>query len=100
MKEIAPLLEQLAAKLGTTVEKLWPVLVRQATVEAKTNLIWIVVLCVVSYVVFSFATEGYRWLTLAPILVLVLYVEDTVQRFANPQYFAVKEILDAIGGND
>jgi len=40
MKELTPLLEKLAEKLGTTVEKLWDVLLNQVQVQIGICEIW------------------------------------------------------------
>ena len=42
MKELIPFLEQLAFKLGTTTEKIWVVLLKQAPISAMVDIVcWI-----------------------------------------------------------
>ena len=58
MNEIAPLLEQLAAQLGTTVDYLWPLLVKQTQID------WVacmVVLLISDVVLLIIAKKLYDW---------------------------------------
>ncbi|GAG32239.1 unnamed protein product, partial [marine sediment metagenome] len=52
MENLTNLLEQLALKLGTTVEYLWEVLVKQAHIVMIQDIIWFCI-CVIVLVVFS-----------------------------------------------
>jgi len=116
MKELAPLLEALAKKLGTTVDHLWAILVRQAFISSVMDLIQYVILAVATYV-FIRMTKKYgalmdekRWepcAVYAPAVVvglvlLILWIaaffciQDTVSGFFNPEYWALNKILSRI----
>lgn len=108
------LLEQLAAKFGTTVERLWSVLLQQATVEAWYSSAWIALMvsililwsrvnlrwyravnwnddscatvCVIS-VVINVLWGG------ATVIVCVCLSHNLFTGFLNPEYWALKQLL-------
>jgi len=118
MKEqIAPLLEKLAEKLGTTVEHLWQVLVRQAYIAGVYDISFAVIFILASVVgIPKFVRLLKNWLQkggdaefFAPVIavasivgwavvaVIVLSsIRDAVFALANPEYWALKEVLEAI----
>jgi len=58
MDELPEVLKQLAEQLGTTAEYLWPILIRQARIEAYERLMGIVLWGFVFYQL----TKGWGWL--------------------------------------
>ena len=121
MKELTPLLEKLAAKLGTTVEMLWGVLLKQAPISGAVDLITCATLVWLAIWSFRFvqrkttvpaATEDKRypsaewegegklvaWLCVAAFACFVLICVGTSAQnifaaFLNPQYWALEQIL-------
>lgn len=120
MKELTLLLEKLAAKLGTTVEMLWGVLLKQAWISATTDLIFCIGIILGFVWCFRFVqrkttpipeTEGryayadwddegkvIAWVVIAIMAViggilLIAGLENIVTGYLNPQYWALKEIL-------
>jgi RsiW-degrading membrane proteinase PrsW (M82 family) len=108
-EETQKLLQQLAEKLGTTVEHLWQVLIAQARVEAITHSIifaslFVVIVALWAFliskefkdddgdvvvVVCGFLAGG----TLLYFLILCLEITNIVTGFYNPEYFALKQVL-------
>lgn len=104
------LIEELAAKLGTTVEHLWAVLIRQAPISAVVGLtvdavfIWLVVLGwkKLSKVDFdswdSDMGKGmlYAGLSLATAIVVACVLCELpvlVAGLLNPEYWALKQVM-------
>lgn len=106
----AKLIEELAAKLGTTVEHLWAVLIRQAPISAVVGLavdavfIWLVVLGwkKLSKVDFD-SWDGdmgkgmlYAGLSLATAIVVACVLCELpvlVAGLINPEYWALKQVM-------
>jgi hypothetical protein len=123
MKELTLFLEQLANKLGTTVEKLWAVLLRQATISGIVDLILSVGLILVAVKCLRFVKrktsipaktkdneypraewedegEFFAWSALAILLGIVGFfiifaLQNIMTAFLNPEYWALKEIFSA-----
>ena len=55
-KQILNRIDTLAAKLGTTADHLWTILVRQAKVEAITDIVWILLVTAATVLLYM----GYR----------------------------------------
>lgn len=119
-----PLLEQLAAKLGTTAEKLWAVLLKQAPISGMANLILCVGLVLFAVKCFRFVnrkttvplmteenqyprgeweSEGsfFAWTGIGILffvvgLVIAFSVNNIAAAFFNPEYWALKEILSVL----
>ena len=111
----AKLIEELAAKLGTTAEHLWGVLVRQApisaTVSASLTLAWVIVLvCCWRFAVRSMkrANEdsilhedevmavvfiALILMSIATAVVITIGSAGCVSAFANPEYWALKQVM-------
>lgn len=98
------MIKELADKLGTTAEHLWAVLVRQAVVEATTNLI---LFGAVSLVALFFA--GWAWVHKdrhddhefrpATFIIITLLVgiggavlSSEIPQLLNPEYYAFQQI--------
>ena len=120
-KQTLDLLQQLAAKLGTTAEHLWAVLVRQAFCSGCADLL---VYGLAGAFVWLTLRKTPKWiqtvkdaesdleeaayvvaLAISWLLVVIFIIAaacslgDTVAAFVNPEYWALKQILAAIGGN-
>ena len=123
MKELTPFLEQLASKLGTTVEKLWAVLLKQASISGTVNFVLCISLILIAVKCFRFVnrkttvppkTEENRypnaqwgedeaiiaWIGISLLLfviglIILLSVDNIVTAFFNPEYWALKAILGA-----
>lgn len=115
------LIEVLAAKLGTTAEHLWGVLVRQAPISGAVDLVLCIVIAVVTawwvalvkrkttcppetescrYPTAEWREEGafLAWLTavIAGVLAMVFIIgsaQGIVAAFANPEYWALKQLV-------
>jgi hypothetical protein len=109
MNELTPFLETLAAKLGTTTQYLWGVLVKQAAISGVADCFWAVFFLVVSIL----SAWAARWLIkndsgedglvlfcgAAAIIAFVIAganVYFAVTALVNPEYWALKEILSAV----
>jgi len=120
INDLTPLLERLAAELGTTVEMLWSVLLKQAAISATTNVVLSVLLVLIfigcfqlvqrkttvapeteeHYACSDWEDEGkvIAWVILAAIAAIFLAIiiggiHNVVSGYLNPQYWALKEIL-------
>ena len=111
------LIETLAAKLGTTAEYLWAVLLKQASISATISLVWlfIEVFLITSFIVIvnnkgrALKESGDQWDDLQVIQIIglicgsvaalgfgiaALYeIQNIVIGYANPEYWALQEIL-------
>ena len=115
------LIRELADKLGTTAEHLWSVLIMQATISGITNTVIYVVWC--ALLVWGYRIVKRKntsipeddnnlfkpaewdddlkcvawavWLVLVIIsfLIFSLSLSTTISCFANPEYWALKQIL-------
>jgi len=111
MKELTPLLEKLADKLGTTVEHLWSVLLQQAQIDAQIWQMWMVVwMCVfgglaVISIFLAFIGSREKWelwgvwfivTGLSFVIGIPVFIgcySAIITRTQNPEYWALKEIL-------
>ena len=120
MKELTELLEKLSTQLGTTVEKLWGVLVSQAPIIGAVDLILCVALVAVSVFFFRLVNKKttpqngncsewddaeaiLAWGAVVGLIVIVglivlCSVENIATAFLNPEYWALMNILGAISG--
>lgn len=116
--ETSKLLRELADKLGTTTEHLWIVLVRQATINAYTNLflctLIVVYLGVVVRLHIKFLNDENEWsyenkdMTVggpmilagfASVVTIVAFFSmfrSAVTGFLNPEFAALKYILEQL----
>jgi hypothetical protein len=108
MKELIPVLEKLAGKLGVTTDYLWGVMIKQASITAVTDIIQYIVITIVSYLVFKKAIK-YNWnsdkfpfIPIAAgfmgIMVIMVFFAfpNTLTALINPEYWALDKILSAI----
>lgn len=119
MEQIAPLLEKLAAQLGTTADKLWTVLIRQAYVSAIQDLVFsgiLIVALILSPRVFRWLTKNKKeagqwsgegwfvgilffWLfSFVAVVIVMLSFYNASTAIFNPEYWALSEILSTIKG--
>lgn len=113
----AALLQGLAAKLGTTSEYLWAILLKQAPVYAYVALFQYAVTVLVLVALFRYRIQVGKFLTtlceetealgviglivigIASIIWLLACVfafESVVTAFVNPEYWALDKVLDTI----
>lgn len=115
-EKYAQLLETLATKLGTTAEHLWGVLVRQAPISGMTNL----VLCIIfalglwKLIIFVKHKTNHRnadwyydrhpaWFGVSVVTAMIsigllISIPTIVTAFANPEYWALKQLLSMVRG--
>jgi len=116
MEKVAEVLQSLATQLGTTVEKLWPYLVKQQVIEGWVHLSTIVSLYLVLLVVFLSVrkqdggfdgSEPNRYgvtkiiicvCTAILTLVALCCASDIVSQILNPEYAALKDLMCMVRG--
>lgn len=110
-------LQALAAKLGTTVEMLWGVLLRQAVIEAVSAVVWISIFAGLSVIALLFVVKKTRtpesdygradwaeeaaffawaaWVvfTIIGAFVVAEGVSQLLTVLFNPEYWALKQVL-------
>ncbi len=115
-EETRKMIEALASKLGTTVEHLWEVLIRQAYISFWTDILYYLITAAIVLFAVKFSLKAWRksdestwnddeWRML-PIglclfalilsIIAVVCVGDTVTKVANPEYWALKEVLATV----
>ena len=112
---ITQLLEKLATELGTTAEYLWAVLIAQAPISAMVSTIHIIIVILTGIFLFQlhrhfikkevyYETEE---LAVFPMLlgsilwgiyalVAIFSISNIITGFLNPEYWALKQILNLI----
>lgn len=123
-KEATQLLEELAAKLGTTIEYLWNVLVRQATIDAIIKIIFVAIITICGIILYRYHIKfskrdenGHNTynsgcydsgedLSMTMILAAIIWgiafviacstIPGIITGFLNPEYFALQHILSLI----
>lgn len=119
------LLETLAQNLGTTVEYLWSVLLKQAPISATIDLLTCILLTLIIYDVYrlhkyfsapspdadKYYTNRTRYDdndtailimvsgTMASAIMLIIIIctiPDIINGYFNPEYWALKEILNSV----
>jgi len=115
--ETTKLIEQLAVKLGTTSEYLWSILIKQAPISATIDLLLLILIIIGGVTLYKlnkhFANRGNTMcyyssesLTIAMIvgtsiwivfaIPSVLLIDNIIQGYFNPEFWAVNYIFDAI----
>jgi cbb3-type cytochrome oxidase subunit 3 len=114
MKEITPLLQQLAQKLGTTTTYLWKILVQQALISSIADVVLILLLIpcwIFMYKMHRKLVEEDNYEEVAPgismllggialIIVTIMSIFKlplTIAGFVNPEYWALYKIIESIG---
>lgn len=122
--KLTQLLEQLAAKLGTTAEYLWKVLLMQARVSATQSLLYVLFVAISGLVLYRchrkfskpFAETVDKYyenmydkneytavaMGVCSVVWIVLFIAslfsfpNLIDGYFNPEYWALKEILDSL----
>ena len=118
--ESTKLLEQLAEKMGTTVEYLWDILIYQAHIQAITVLIQFVIIFIATYFLFKLhirfnkQTDDkhsvyyeheeaviipmvFAGIVMAVLIIVAFFcISDIVNGFFNPEYWALQRILNTM----
>lgn len=115
--ELQKQLTQLALKLGTTVDHLWSVMVKQAAIDSTVYFLSLTVLIIVTCVLwkrFSNAKvnesgdgEVFKcsMLILSVLMLLVTFLflvcglSEALSGFFNPEYWALQDLLSKIHGD-
>lgn len=122
-KTTAALLEKLAAKLGTTAEYLWSVLIKQAAISATTTLVYLMFIILFGVLLYKAHRrlskpstnnsrreysiyEDLEWPISVMVVAALLWaifaiavffsIPDIINGYFNPEYWALKEILDEV----
>jgi hypothetical protein len=117
-EKLTILLEKLATQLGTTTQYLWKVLLSQAKVDGVKSLLYIAFVIITGLLLFklhrkcSNADDGffcYEQNEAAIMMVLIMTLiwavmffvgigaaSDMLNAFFNPEYWALKEVLDIL----
>lgn len=116
--ETVELLRELATQLGTTSEYLWRVMVHQAPISAIGTLIQMILVGVATYILIKVHLRlsnrednknyedsfglGIVMIAAAVILGILIIacffgIEDVINGFFNPEYWALDKILHKIG---
>lgn len=102
------LIERLAAKLGTTADHLWGVLLRQAPISSMTSAAIIFVFAAVLFLAFRLAREvreedsaAFAWIYwVIGVIVFTICATISAHNIAtgllNPEFWALDYILDAV----
>lgn len=114
-QELINRLDALAAKLGTTGDYLWSVLVKQAYIVGATDFIWVVFYAGAAYALYRVGNyfrataetkdEGAFWVpaiiswiaTVGMVIGVFYNAIEGLQYLINPQYYALHEVLQALG---
>lgn len=109
-------LDVLAKNLGVAVDYVFAMLVRQQIVEGVVyGSIWLIVLgaCVAALVPYIkwawknadddvdqllFSLLLGLFITVIPIVLSLIFLPESIMKVVNPEYYALKTILDAVGG--
>lgn len=97
-EELTKTLTELANKLNIGVDVLWAALIRQATIAAIWNCVWII--GAIIGVIWTFKIEGpfRKPIQCAAVgigfIIIMLSGYEALYAAFNPEYWALKEILD------
>lgn len=116
--DINQALEQLAIAFNTTVDKLYPILIKQAYVSAVTSIITVIVMVVIWVAMYhvcfkkvgitregpfnEFSFNSFVTITVFGVYSVIAMIGVIVEIYSiptallNPEYWALKQILDAI----
>lgn len=113
-EKYAQLIETIATKLGTTAEHLWGVLVRQAPISGVTNLVLCIIVVVILWKLITFVNHktinknadwyydalpvwfGVGVVTVVVSIGILVNIPKIIYALANPEYWALKEILSMV----
>jgi len=120
-KDTLDLLKDMAAKLGTTADHLWAVMIRQAYVSFVTDLILYIAAGIALYAIvkgvrlcldnkpagltgedrqFGFTVLMVIFSVMGVIvcLLIVCNIPGTITKIVNPEYWALRQILETVKG--
>lgn len=118
-QQLSKLLEKLATKLGTTTEYLWGVLLRQARISATITLFYLILFTTIGIILFKLHRKFIKTdardhnlyyhqeelgviMAVAAILWGICFawsvcsLPNIFNGYTNPEYWALKEILNAL----
>lgn len=111
------LLQELASQIGTTVDFIWPILVRQAYIEGIVGIILYIFLAVGIFVYVKimivkvwhnidtsdwYEDEKKAGIIILGVMLAVLFIiailtfSFTISSLVNPEYHAIRTILDSV----
>jgi len=115
------LIQMLAEKLGTTATHLWQVLIHQAPISSTNSIIQIICLLIISIIFYKIVRRLYKlsdssdsdfdWddnvgvavvcaaFAIVLLVVWIIYffkINDIINGYVNPEYWALDHILDAL----
>ena len=120
MSNVTELLEKLAAKMGTTTEYLWAVLLKQAPISAMTDLMYLIFVVLAGVVLYKLHikfSEGkdngrsiywqHEEAVMIPMALAIIMwfafciisfisIGNMIAGFLNPEYWALHEIMSMI----
>jgi hypothetical protein len=117
MDKLVDLLRELAVGLGTTADKLYPIFIKQAYIDGIIGILFTVIyiLGIVACIKLikygldlykenqnTYADDGCTPIIIGIMVGIILFItlcftiSDTITAFANPQYYALKNIIDQI----
>ena len=110
-------IDKLAAKLGVAAEHVYGVLIKQAMINGATKIVagsLLLIIAIVASVIIMRTIKrsdtdywDEEWaavvvaaivLVVAPLVVSYFVMASGITAVINPEYYAIKEILDTIGG--
>jgi len=117
--QIISFLREITNKLGTKAEYLWSILIKQAQISAITDLFYYLIVIISGVILYKYHKQfskkeyGYNkeytkyfeddgteiimialfilWLIF--LLVSLMSIEDTITKFINPEYWALKNLI-------
>lgn len=124
-EKVTEYIDSIAAKMGVAAEHVYGILIRQQIAEGVADIITAVLILIVGYIVCKYFTKLTRgkaarakekWITdidddivvflryavwvvyFVLAIIAVCTVPGAITKLINPEYYAIKEILDALGG--
>lgn len=119
--DVNQVLEQLAQAFNTTVDKLYPILIKQAYVEAIVNIVTVIVFVAAWYVLYRiffkrigvkkdrygmgmedtsiFMVLVFSLFSVISFVVILVSLVSIPTQLINPEYWALKQVLDALSPN-
>lgn len=122
-------IDAMADKLGVATEYLMRVLIRQQIISGAVELFTSILILVLIYIAYKFGVKSWRWMkkkmetdtcrdsvidypeviipmtvigffsAIAIVVITTTMIPDAIMKLGNPEYYAIKEILDTIRGS-
>jgi hypothetical protein len=113
MNELVPLLEKLALKLGTTVQYIFSVYIKQAWISGVCNILQYILIVAGCYVWWKYRETWWeptkKWeefnklpwslvgMVLGVLVIMAFFcIPNTITAFINPEYWALEKIFGAL----